>query len=326
MENLELEQEIKKKITALPSKDKVKLVAIKHYLDLLKQTDQAMDDQCEKIQGKYDALSIPIYNQAEQVISGQRVPTVEEMNFADKLLSPEEIAKLQEVPVQALEIKDYWLKVFKNGDLDELTLTEKDEEAFKYLKKVQFHLAENQSDFKLEFHFAENPFFKNEILDKSFVYDKDELVKVESAKVEWKDGKNLTKKLSKKVFQKFNFQKQRNKKTGQYRVITKEVEDDSFFHFFRTVDITNKEKFDKLSDDEVFIKINIQQTNMQQQLDIDQDVGRTIVDELLPYSVEYFLGLKEFGKKDDEEEEEVEDDDEEDEEEVKPKKSKNSKK
>ena len=65
---------------------------------------------------------------------------------------------------------------------------------------------------------------------------------------------------------------------------------------------------------------------MQQQLDIDQDVGRTIVDELLPYSVEYFLGLKEFGKKDDEEEEEVEDDDEEEEEEVKPKKSKNSKK
>lgn len=46
----------------------------------------------------------------------------------------------------------------------------------------------------------------------------------------------------------------------------------------------------------------------------------------MPYSVEYFLGLKEFGKKDDEEEEEVEDDDEEEEEEVKPKKSKNSKK
>jgi len=53
-----------------------------------------MDDQCEKIQGKYDALSIPIYNQAEQVISGQRVPTVEEMSFADKFLTTEEIAKL----------------------------------------------------------------------------------------------------------------------------------------------------------------------------------------------------------------------------------------
>ena len=55
-------------------------------------------------------------------------------------------------------------------------------------------------------------------------------------------------------------------------------------------------------------------------MDVDQDVGREIVDELLPYSLEYFLGIKEFKTEDDAGAEGEEDESEDDEEvEVQPK-------
>lgn len=63
------------------------------------------------------------------------------------------------------------------------------------------------------------------------------------------------------------------------------------------------------------------QTDIQEQLEIDHETGRLLLDELLPYSLEYFLDLKEFGAKDCEEAGEEEDEDE-DEEEEEPKESK----
>lgn len=68
-------------------------------------------------------------------------------------------------------------------------------------------------------------------------------MKTEGSKIEWHEKKNLTKKLVTK--------KQKNKKTGGTRTITKEVDCESFFQFFRSVDISNDEEFNKLPDDEV---------------------------------------------------------------------------
>lgn len=39
-----------------------------------------------------------------------------------------------------------------------------------------------------------------------------------------------------------NKKKQKNKKTGQTRVITKEVDEESFFNFFKSVNITEKKE------------------------------------------------------------------------------------
>jgi nucleosome assembly protein 1-like 1 len=45
--------------------------------------------------------------------------------------------------------------------------------------------------------------------------------------IEWKEGKDVTKKTVKK--------KEKNKKTGKIRTATKEIEDQSFFNFFKPV-------------------------------------------------------------------------------------------
>jgi len=55
-------------------------------------------------------------------------------------------------------------------------------------------------------------------------------IKSEASAIEWV-GKNLTMKEIKK--------KQKNKKTGQQRVVTKQVKAKSFFNFFTSIDVSN---------------------------------------------------------------------------------------
>jgi hypothetical protein len=92
--------------------------------------------------------------------------------------------------------------------------------------------------YTLEFHFSPNEYFTNTVLTKSFELiterDKDQPFKYENGslykslgcQIDWKEGKNVTVKLSKK--------KQNHKGTGTIRVVTKEEVQDSFFMFFGT--------------------------------------------------------------------------------------------
>lgn len=59
--------------------------------------------------------------------------------------------------------------------------------------------------------------------------DEDEPLKGDGTEINWNTGKNITKKQVKKT--------QKNKKSGAKRVITKEVEDESFFNLFKTISL-----------------------------------------------------------------------------------------
>ena len=86
---------------------------------------------------------------------------------------------------------------------------------------------EGTDNFTIFFEFADNEIISNKQLTKKFYLKNDEAVKTESSVIEWK-GKNLTVKEVKK--------KQKNKKTGQQRVVTKTVEAKSFFTFFKNLE------------------------------------------------------------------------------------------
>lgn len=62
--------------------------------------------------------------------------------------------------------------------------------------------------------------------------------------------------------------------------------------------------------------------NQEESLEIDYEFGRLLIDELLPYSVEYYMNLREEPKEKVKEEDGDFDDEEEDSEEEKPKKKK----
>lgn len=157
---------------------------------------------------------------------------------------------------------------------------EKDEDALKHVISIYYQNEENSNNFTVYFKFEQNEFFTDEILSKKFfINDDDEITKTEGSTVHWKEGKNLTVKTIKKT--------QKNKKTNAKRVVTKEVQDESFFNFFKDEDVKVEKEDDEDGEDEGDMK-----------LQIDQDIGRTLVEEIIPYSVEYFLGVKQ-GEDDD---------------------------
>ncbi len=88
----------------------------------------------------------------------------EEIKDIDNFLNDEEKLKKEEITqISQLkeEIPEFWLKCFKNCDMIVPDLKEKDHDALKSLKKIEYKPAENSDNFTLIFTFADNEFFTN---------------------------------------------------------------------------------------------------------------------------------------------------------------------
>ena len=82
--------------------------------------------------------------------------------------------------------------------------------------------------------------------------------------IEWCDGKDLTKKMTKK--------KQKNKKTGQTRVVERAEKIKSFFNFFDSQDCRD-EHMDTLEDEEA--------DEVENQMQEDLEIGQMLEDEAI---------------------------------------------
>lgn len=75
-------------------------------------------------------------------------------------------------------------------------------------------------------------------------------------------------------------------------MITHEVEDESFFNFFNSVNLEEVELMGQRKQNSL-----IQQMKYLDRINIDYDIARAIVDELMPYSLEYYLGVRKIKAK-----------------------------
>ena len=96
----------------------------------------------------------------------------------------------------------------KNSSLSE-TITDRDEEALKHLTDIRMEYLDRPG-FRLIFEFADNEFFSNKTITKTYFYQEENgyggdfiYDHAEGDKIEWKSGKDLTVKIESK--------KQRNK-------------------------------------------------------------------------------------------------------------------
>jgi nucleosome assembly protein 1-like 1 len=105
-----------------------------------------------------------------------------------------------------------------------------DEQLLNHIVKIHVADEEGTDNFTIIFTFAENEIIKNKELTIRYELKDEQPIKTESSEIEWVN-KNLTVKEIKK--------KQKNKKTGQQRVVTRQVKAKSFFNFFRSVDISD---------------------------------------------------------------------------------------
>lgn len=82
--------------------------------------------------------------------------------------------------IHFLDIKgvpQFWLTVLQNNNFVGSSVYEEDEDALTYLRDIRYSELEGDSEgFTLTFHFAENPYFSNTTLTKTYHMEQDELL------------------------------------------------------------------------------------------------------------------------------------------------------
>uniref|UniRef100_M8CW38 Nucleosome assembly protein 1-like protein 1 n=1 Tax=Aegilops tauschii TaxID=37682 RepID=M8CW38_AEGTA len=279
--------------------DKTACVTVQYFEqgDNLSQHDEfeaKFFEERAALEAKYQKMYEPLYSKRHDVVNG--VVEAEGVTKDSGEAAPDE--------KEEKGVPDFWLNAMKNHEILAEEIQERDEEALKYLKDIKWYRITEPKGFKLEFHFNTNPFFKNEVLSKTYhMIDEDEpiLEKAIGTEIEWYPGKSLTQKVLKKK------PKKGSKNT---KPITKIENCESFFNFFSPPQVPD--------DDEEIDEDTAEQ--LQNQMEQDYDIGSTIRDKIIPHAVSWFTGEaaqdEDFDgiMDDDEDDEEDEDEDEDDEE------------
>lgn len=249
------------------------------------------------IEKKFEALYAPIFAKRAEILSGKREPTSEEVQKGqgEDFKEPEDA---NQETSEATGVPEFWLTALKNHDTVAEFIEERDEDCLKSLVNIT---AKNFDDpdtgFTLEFHFAENEYFTNTLLTKTYhLVDEDEVVldKAEGCEVNWKSGKNLTVELKKK--------KVKGRGGKGSRQVTKEEPCDSFFNFFKPPQIPDGMDDEEDDEDELG-------ETLEEKVEQDYEVGCAIKDQIVPKAVLWFTG--EAADHDEDDDDEDEDDDEE---------------
>lgn len=310
----DLEKGAIKVIKELPNaSEKVKAIAIRHHLETKKVLDNELEAKIKALQQEYELKFKPIYAVIAELANGERDAAPEENWKLDEILTEEEKKGLEAHRVKA-PIKNYWTDALCNHVVVGSQVSDRDEKAMEYIRGVEYTLNDEDEEYSMIIKFAPNPFFTNEVLTCKSKYKKGVPCEIIGTEIAWKEGKNLTKQITTKVTSKspidehissfealsllffetpthslrfpssslllflFDFwkkQTQKNKKTKQTKTITKEEDCDSFFNLFKSCSLS---------------KDNEETEEMIANAD---EVIQAIIDEIVPYSLEYFLAIRE---------------------------------
>ncbi|XP_076881846.1 nucleosome assembly protein 1;2-like isoform X2 [Bidens hawaiensis] len=247
------------------------------------------------LEAKYQKLYAPLYAKRYDIVNG--VVEVDGVNDEAAMDVSDDKAKEEK------GVPNFWLNAMKTNEILAEEISERDEEALKYLKDIKWCRIDDPKGFKLEFFFDTNPFFKNSVLTKVYhMIDDDEpiLEKAIGTEIEWLPGKCLTQKILKK---------KPKKGSKNAKPITKTENCDSFFNFFNPPQVPEDE--DEIDEEMA--------EELQNQMEQDYDIGSTIRDKIIPHAVSWFTGeavqdddFEGIEDDDDEDDDEIDEDDDED--------------
>jgi len=308
-EDIETEKEIVEAIKKLtPTPLKLKAFGINFNLLKLKELENVEQDEITQKDLEGQKAFLPNIAPINDIVNAVRQPKDEELINLDQYFTAEELAKKDELFSQIKPISEYWLTAMQNHPVLKQAINENDAKALKHLTRVEYKLSEDAQhplNFSLHFTFSANEYFDNDVLSINLhVKEPRECSKIDGTELKWKEGKNITKKTVQK--------KQKNKKTGQTRTVTKEEDCPSFFNLFKNCEECDHDH-DHGDEDE--------EGDDHDQIFDHTEWAYSFFEELLPYSLEYFLGVrKDFLGPEGEEDEDFEDDEDEDDEDEAPKK------
>ncbi|KAJ2993342.1 hypothetical protein NUW58_g1868 [Xylaria curta] len=263
-----------------------------------------------QLEKKYFAKFTPLYEKRAQIVNGKAEPTDKEVQAGEeddeekdddesKADKPEKSSETLEVS----GIPEFWLSAMKNQVSLAEMITERDEGALRSLTDIRMQYLDKPG-FRLIFEFAENEFFTNKTIVKTYFYQNESgyggdfiYDHAEGDKINWKEGQDLTVRIESK--------KQRNKNTKQTRIVKKTVPTESFFNFFSPP----KPPTDEDEDDDAA-------SDIEERLELDYQLGEDIKEKLIPRAIDWFTGealaFEEIDELDDEgfvDEDDDEDDD-----------------
>jgi nucleosome assembly protein 1-like 1 len=282
---------------------KKKLVAIKKLVCERMALEKDFKKEHNKLEYKYEQLYRPFFEKRQKIVEGEEKPDIEQIR--DKLAElkiNEEEAKAEKENEKG--VPDFWYKCLEN--CQDIMINDKDKNILKKLKNIKCNTEEN-GNFTLEFVFEPNDYFSNEVLKREYILDEDyDIKEIKSDEVQWKsDEVNPTIEIKQK--------KVKNKRTKQIKTVQKKEKVPSFFSSFKNfVKKDDKEKDEEKDDDED------DEGGDEMTIEDEYDQALQFKEEIIPYAIEYYLGIA-----DDEDdlggEEDEEDEEEEEEEKPKPK-------
>jgi len=215
-------------------------------------------------------------------------------------------------------VPNFWLDVLANSEEFGQEIEEYDEPVLEYLESIEtsdIDPTDEDKGFIVTFKFNANPYFKNTQIRKIYSIvraneftDQLEITQIQSDKIEWNDGQNVTVEI---VAKKKSGGGARKKKGA-----AKEEPRPSFFRFFRDLDADNLpselgDYEDEDEDDEEASPLDHLQMIMQD----DWERAVALKDTIVPRAVRWYTGEAVQDEYDDEDEDEDdEDDDDEDDE------------
>ncbi|OLN95426.1 putative nucleosome assembly protein [Colletotrichum chlorophyti] len=270
-------------IESLPPQVRRRVAGLKGIQKEHGQLEAEFQEEVLQLEKKYFAKFTPLYEKRAKIVNGGTEPTEQEVKAGEEDEDEDETEtkseKTEEKPTESAEsvsgIPEFWLSAMKNHPSLAEMITDRDEAALKHLVDIRMEYLDKPG-FRLIFEFAENDFFTNKTITKTYFYQTESgyggdfiYDHAEGDKIEWKDGKDLTVRIESK--------KQRNKNTKQTRIVKKTVPTESFFNFFSPPQAPTEDDDDAVSD-------------IEDRLELDYQLGEDIKEKLIPHAIDWFTG------------------------------------
>lgn len=223
--NKEVEAELKAKLKQLPLNEKVKCCALYQHLSAVYEAQKDCDNKNRKLTYGFHQTHGHLLRNINDIVNGKEL-TDADLAGKEDFFTAEELAS-EEFNKSTEPLSDYALTILKKSPIVNETIKQYDEPILKHLTKVEMTPFEDKDDYELKFTFSENEYFDNESINVHVVVDEEEgeAKEIKCSAINWKEGKNVTEKTITK--------KQKNKRTGQNRTVTKTQKQESFFLIFK---------------------------------------------------------------------------------------------
>ncbi|KAI5924772.1 NAP-domain-containing protein [Camillea tinctor] len=292
-------------IESLPAPVRRRVAGLKGIQKDHSKLEAEFQEEVLQLEKKYFAKFTPLYEKRAEIVNGKAEPTDEQVKAGEEENEEDAESKTEkpEKPADTAEnvsgIPEFWLSAMKNQISLAEMITDRDEEALRSLVDIRMEYLDKPG-FRLIFDFAENNFFTNKTITKTYYYQNESgyggdfiYDHAEGDKIDWREGNDLTVRIESK--------KQRNKNTKQTRIVKKTVPTESFFNFFSPPKAPSDDDDDDAASD------------IEERLELDYQLGEDIKEKLIPRAIDWFTGeALAFEELDDLDDDGFEDEDDED--------------